>query len=71
MEAETLVVQVTKFRKRVLGQEHPQTLTSMNNLAGLLESQGKYKVAKPIYEETLQLRKKVLGQEHPQTHEYK
>ncbi|KAG4428171.1 hypothetical protein IFR05_016348, partial [Cadophora sp. M221] len=31
-----------KFRKKVLGLEHPQTLVSMNNLAGLYESQGKY-----------------------------
>ncbi|PVH67508.1 FabD/lysophospholipase-like protein, partial [Cadophora sp. DSE1049] len=32
-EAESLLVQVTKFRKKVLGDEHPDTLTSMNNLA--------------------------------------
>jgi tetratricopeptide (TPR) repeat protein len=66
-EAETLLVQVNKFRKKVLGPEHPQTLTSMNNLAGLYQSQGKYQAAEPLYEETLQLRKKVLGAEHPDT----
>ncbi|KAG9231982.1 hypothetical protein BJ875DRAFT_468061 [Amylocarpus encephaloides] len=29
-------------RLKILGQEHPNTLGSMNNLAGLLKSQGKY-----------------------------
>ena len=37
----------------------------MNNLALLLNSQGKYNVAKPLYQETLQLREKVLGKEQP------
>ncbi|KAH6692822.1 hypothetical protein BKA61DRAFT_499510, partial [Leptodontidium sp. MPI-SDFR-AT-0119] len=49
-EAETLLVQVMKFRKKVLGEEHPHTLTSVNNLAFLFKSQGKYEA--------------VLGQEH-------
>jgi tetratricopeptide (TPR) repeat protein len=32
-EAEELEVQVMETRKRVLGQKHPDTLTSMANLA--------------------------------------
>ncbi len=44
-EAETLLVQVMEFRKKVLGDEHPDTLTSMNNLALLFDSQGKYEAA--------------------------
>jgi hypothetical protein len=39
----------------------------MNNLAVLLKSQGKYKAAEPLYQETLRLREKVLGKEHPDT----
>lgn len=66
-EAEALVVQVMKFRKKVLGAEHPDTLISMNNLADLYQSQGKYEAAKPLHKETLQLREKVLGAEHPDT----
>ncbi len=66
-EAETLLVQVMKFRKTTLGEEHPDTLTSMNNLALLFRCQGKYEAAEPLYKETLQLRKKVLGEEHPRT----
>jgi tetratricopeptide (TPR) repeat protein len=64
-EAETLLVQVMKFRKTALGKEHPETLTSMNNLASLFRHQGKYEAAEPLYKETLQLSKKVLGEEHP------
>ena len=66
-EAETLLIQVMKFRKKVLGPEHPDTLTSMNNLAFLYNNQGKYETAEPLYEKTLQLSKKVLGPEHPDT----
>jgi hypothetical protein len=32
-EAEELEVQVMQTRKRVLGEEHPETLTTMRNLA--------------------------------------
>jgi tetratricopeptide (TPR) repeat protein len=66
-EAETLLVQVMKFQKTALDEEHPDTLTSMNNLAVLLRSQGKYEAAEPLYKETLRLREKVLGKEHPET----
>jgi len=44
-EAEELEVQVMETRKRVLGQEHPDMLTSMNNLAEVLRDQGKYAAA--------------------------
>ncbi|KAF8536348.1 hypothetical protein BDD12DRAFT_748738, partial [Trichophaea hybrida] len=38
--SEVLEVQVVEIRKRVLGQEHPSTLTSMANLAFIYRSQG-------------------------------
>ncbi|KAG9244145.1 hypothetical protein BJ878DRAFT_391879, partial [Calycina marina] len=44
-EAESLLMQVMEFRKKVLGAEYPQTLTVMNNLAGLYGSQGNYEAA--------------------------
>ena len=52
---------------KLLGEEHPQTLGSMNNLALVLDSQGKYEEAELIHRQTLELRKKVLGKEHPET----
>jgi tetratricopeptide (TPR) repeat protein len=54
-------------RKRVLGEDHPDTLTSLNNLAGLFESKGEYDRALPLYEECLAKRKRVLGEDHPHT----
>ena len=47
--------------------EHPQTLTSMNNLAEVLSSQGKYEAAEAMHRRTLELSEKVLGLEHPHT----
>ncbi|KAL2018281.1 hypothetical protein VTK56DRAFT_985 [Thermocarpiscus australiensis] len=54
-----------QLHKKVLGKEHPDTLTSMNNLALVLRRQRKYKEAKQMHRQALQLREKVLGKEHP------
>ena len=51
----------------MLGKEHPDTLTSMNNLAEVLGSQGKYEEAERINRQTLALRESVLGKENPDT----
>ena len=47
--------------------EHPNTATSLNNLAGLLESEGDYAAAKPLYERALAIIEKALGADHPNT----
>ncbi len=51
----------------MLGPEHPDTLTSVNNLAVLLMSQGDYAGAAPLYRRALEARERVLGPEHPDT----
>jgi hypothetical protein len=51
----------------VLGPEHPDTLTSMNNLAETLFSQGDLAGARKLEEETLDILRRVLGPEHPTT----
>ncbi|NEQ70120.1 MAG: CHAT domain-containing protein, partial [Symploca sp. SIO2D2] len=38
--------------------------TSLNNLAGLYESQGRYEEAEPLYHQALEMRRRILGQEH-------
>jgi len=53
--------------ERVLGADHPDTLTSRNNLAGAYESAGRLDQAIPLYERTLADRERVLGADHPQT----
>ena len=40
-EAEELQVQVMETTKRVLGERHPDTLTSMNNIAFTWKKQGR------------------------------
>jgi hypothetical protein len=39
-EAETMYRQILGLRERVLGKEHPNTVTSMNNLAEVLSKTG-------------------------------
>jgi len=53
--------------KRSIGDNHPDTLSSMNNLAVLYQSQGKYDEAEPLYVECLRIRREVLGDNHPDT----
>ena len=51
----------------MLGAEHPDTLVSVNNLAGLLESKGDYGAAEPLYRRAAEAAKRVLGAKHPHT----
>jgi hypothetical protein len=50
-----------------LGVEHPDTLTSMLNLANVYLQEGKYAQAEPLYNQSLEIRSSVLGAEHPST----
>ncbi len=52
---------------RVLGEEHPDTLTSMNNLAESLRALGDALGAWELHREALAARRRVLGEEHPAT----
>jgi tetratricopeptide (TPR) repeat protein len=53
--------------EKVLRKGHPDTLMSMNNLAAVLSSQGKYEAAEAMQRQTLAMREEVLGKEHPST----
>src|SRR5207247_2570090 len=54
-------------RERQLGPEHPDTATSLNNLAGLYYTQGKYSLAEPLYQRALAIPEQQLGPQHPDT----
>ena len=54
-------------RRRVLGENHPDTLTSANNLAADLHALGEYERARQLNEDTLTRRRRVLGEDHPDT----
>ncbi len=66
-EAEPVHRQTFALKKKVLGNEHPHTLTSMNNLARILNNQGKHKESEQIHRQTHVLMEKVLGNEHHHT----
>ncbi len=53
--------------ERVLGGDHPATLTSRNNLAGAYQSAGRLEQAITLYETTLTDSERVLGGDHPAT----
>jgi hypothetical protein len=62
-----LFVQVMETTKRVLGDEHPDTLTSMANLASTYRNQGRWNEAEKLEVQVMETTKRVLGDEHPDT----
>ncbi|KAN0067668.1 hypothetical protein V8E54_014233 [Elaphomyces granulatus] len=66
-EAEKLDVQVMEARKTVLGPKHPDTLTSMHNLASTYRKQGRWTEAEKLDVQVMETSKTVLGREHPDT----
>jgi hypothetical protein len=59
--------QTLEMCKKVLGAKHPDTRTSMNNLALVLDSQGKYDKATILYDKKCAGFAKFLRQEYPHT----
>jgi tetratricopeptide (TPR) repeat protein len=56
-----------RLRRGHLGDEHPDTLGSINNMGLLLKNQGKYEEALSYYTEALEGLRRVVGDEHPST----
>ncbi|MBX3376190.1 MAG: serine/threonine protein kinase [Phycisphaeraceae bacterium] len=54
-------------RRRVLGNEHRDTLTSMSEMGLLLQHQGRLAEAEPFRREALDTYRRVLGEEHRDT----
>ena len=69
--AQPLYIECLEKRKQLLGDDHPDTLASINNLAILYYNQGKYNEAEPLYKECLEKRKQKLGDDHSDTKETK
>ncbi|KAH7095533.1 kinesin light chain [Paraphoma chrysanthemicola] len=66
-EAEELHVQVMKTYSRVLGEEHPYTLSSMIQLVSIYRNQGLLKEAEELGVQVIETAKRVLGEEHSYT----
>ena len=54
-------------RRRILGDDHPDTLSSANNLARVLRALGEVGQACRLADDTLTRRREVLGTDHPST----
>ncbi|MGK8511272.1 tetratricopeptide repeat protein [Nocardia asiatica] len=65
--ATTFAQQTVAHHERVLGTDHPATLTSRNNLAYAYQETGRVAEAVPLYERNLADRERVLGTDHPAT----
>ena len=57
-------LQAQGLSETLLGKDHPDALTKMNNLVGLLSYQGKYEQAEEMQRQVLGLRETVSGKEH-------
>jgi len=66
-DAERLFKRSYEIRQMLLGNEHPETLTSMHNLALTYRDQGKLQDAADLQERELEATKRTLGEEHPDT----
>ena len=58
---------VLNERKQHLGEEHPDTISAINNLATTLGDQGQLSEAAQMQREVLKKRRRILGEEHPNT----
>lgn len=53
--------------RRGLGEDHPGTITSVNNLGAVLGLRGELSAARSLFEHALEVRGKALGEQHPDT----
>jgi hypothetical protein len=51
----------------VLGEEHPDMLTAMADLASTYRKQGRWKEAEELFVKVMEASSRVLGEEHPDT----
>jgi len=65
VSAEVIILNCWKREKKAKGPDHPDVAATLNNLAGLYESQGKYEEAAPLYQRALKIYEMVLGPDHP------
>ena len=56
-----------EITEATLRPDHPDLAFTMDNLAGLYKSQGKYEQAEPLYTRALKIIETVLGPDHPTT----
>ena len=60
-----LAQQALEKAEKTIGPNHPETVSSLNNLAVLYQDQGDYPRAEPLYQRALAIDEKALGPDHP------
>ncbi len=65
--AQLLFEKVLVIRRRLLGDDHPDTANSYSNAAVNLGTQGKYALAQPLLEKALDIHRRLLTDDHPDT----
>ncbi|KAF8706822.1 Patatin-like phospholipase, partial [Rhizoctonia solani] len=66
-QAEQLQIIAQKALRQALGDEHPDTLTSMHEVGRARSHMGQYEDARAIHAQVLRIRKRVLGSDHLDT----
>jgi len=64
-QAISILEKALAIRQRILGKEHFDVATNLNNLAVLYQNQGRYVEAETLYRQALDMSKRLLGEEHP------
>ena len=67
MDEITLLESALEINRSELGDRHPDTVISLNNLALLYQSMGQYERALPLFESALEIYRSELGDRHPST----
>lgn len=55
------------LRRKLLGAEHPDTVSVMSDLTRLYRDAGKYAEAEPLARKVLEIQQRLLGDQHPET----
>jgi non-specific serine/threonine protein kinase/serine/threonine-protein kinase len=66
-QAQELFEKALETRRKLLGAEHPDTLTTSDHLGRCLERRARYVEAEKLIRDTLVMRERVLGPDHPDT----
>ena len=64
-EAQPHLQRSLEIRRRVLGQENPETVRSVWRLAKLSALRQDYETARKLYQETVEIQGRILGADHP------
>ena len=67
LEARTIDEALLHIRRQTLGENHEETLSSLNNLGLTLQGLGRYQEAEMIHRSVLSSRETIMGKEHAET----